>query len=276
MSKGDPQQRRQSGRAARKAAHRAQAERVPGRFLALPHDVILSPAFRSLSYPAVALLIDIAISSLNGRLTAARKKMKALGWKSNDVISRALAELKDRGLIVETRAARWPRQPAWYAVTWLGLEHTSDLDIDPRMFRRGLYRDYLAAAPVAQSMRPGGGPMRTSAGPSGRPISLPMRPSDGPVPPSAPDSICPPDGLNLDNAICRGTVGAICRGTVGATINEMKGSRLSRMLARGTTSMGLENLRDQQRDHCAALGVSPSDRCLVGRRLTWPQPASVR
>ncbi len=268
MSKGDPQQRRQSGRARAKAAHHAKAERVEGQFLALPYDVIQSPAYRSLSFPARCLLIDIATSGPNGRCTATRKRLHQLGWTSNGVVTRALAELENRGLLVTTRQARWPRQAALYAVTWWSLQHTDDLDIDPRLYRKGLYREYAPAAPVAKSARPGGGPMQASIGPSRGPISAPIRPPDGPIAPLQPDSICPPDGLNLENAICRGTVGA--------TINEMQGSRLSRMLARRTTSMGLENLRDQQRDRCAALGVSPSDRRLVGRRLTWPQPARVR
>ncbi|MCI1193864.1 hypothetical protein MOJ79_18685 [Calidifontimicrobium sp. SYSU G02091] len=262
MSKGDHQQRRQSARARVAAARHAQAERVPGQFLALPYDVIHSAAFRSLSYPARCLLIDIAISAPNGRCTADRNSLKALGWTSNDVISRALADLEDRGLVVRTREARWPRQRAWYAVTWFDLKHIDDLDIDPRRFRRGLYRDYVPDGSATTAVRPSDGPMRPSNGPPRGLMVAPIRPSGGPAGPICRELIGPPDGLNLENAICSGAAGV--------TGMPVQPSRLSTMLRSRTIAAGLENMRERQRALFNASGVVPRDRSLIGSRLAGP------
>ena len=259
MSKGDYQQRRQDTRVRIAAARHAQSERVPGQFLALPYDVINSAAFRSLSYPARCLMIDIAISAPNGRCTAGRDRLKALGWTSNDVVARALAELEDRCLVVRTREARWPRQCAWFAVTWLDLKHTDDLDIDPRRFRKGLYRDYASAGRAATTRCPPDGPMAASTGPSHGPMVAPIGPADGPVGPHQRNSIGPPNGLNLENAICIGAADV--------TSMQAHASRLGTMLWSRTIDMGLENLRERQRAAFDAAGVSPSDGSLIGRRL---------
>ena len=67
--------------------------RMGGGFIALPWQVVDSPAYMGLSYPAKALLIEIDrqyVKDNNGRLLASRAYLLKRGWKSQDVISRAL------------------------------------------------------------------------------------------------------------------------------------------------------------------------------------------
>lgn len=94
-------------------------------FLQMPHPLLNSDAFCSLSARAVKMLLDIAVQykgSNNGDLIASMSFMKARGWNSNDQISKALAELLDRGLIVLTRQGRRPRVASLYAITWRAID----------------------------------------------------------------------------------------------------------------------------------------------------------
>lgn len=91
-----------------------------GRFLALPHTVIMSAAFVGLSAHAVKLLIDMGAQyrgGNNGDLTAAWRTMQARGWRSRDTLSRALKELREAGFIELTRQGGLPRC-SLYALTW--------------------------------------------------------------------------------------------------------------------------------------------------------------
>ncbi len=121
---------------------RKQTGRDGGRFLALPHVVLDSAAFLSLSFSARALLLDIARQYLgdnNGRLLASESALRPRGWNSKDTITRARRELEAAGLIVETRKGARPSKAAWFAVTWLNLDWTPDMDMPRAGYRRGLY-----------------------------------------------------------------------------------------------------------------------------------------
>jgi hypothetical protein len=103
-----------------------------GRFLALPHSVIDSPAYRGLSYPAKALLIDIArqyTGTNNGSLVACAKYLNPLGWNSNSTISRALHNLLDSGLLIQTRLGMKPNRAAWYAIGWYQLNERKGIEL---------------------------------------------------------------------------------------------------------------------------------------------------
>jgi hypothetical protein len=112
-------------------------------FVALPFVVIDSPSYQALGFAARALLIDIARQhngANNGRLVACAKAMRPRGWNSNGTISRALVELKESGLLIETRMGMRPNRAAWFALGWQSLDVSDGLDIDPRTYRTGQYK----------------------------------------------------------------------------------------------------------------------------------------
>lgn len=118
------------------------ASRDGGRFLALPHVVLDSPAFRELSGPALRLLIDIARQydgGNNGSLVACSKYLRTRGWTSEDTASRARRELEASCLIVETRKGMRPNRATWYALTWLSFDWLPAMDLPRAQFQRGAY-----------------------------------------------------------------------------------------------------------------------------------------
>jgi hypothetical protein len=112
------------------------------RFLALPHVVMDSPAFRNLSGPGLRLLLDIArkyTGTNNGQLVACSKYLKPRGWNSQDTASRARRELEAAALIVETRKGMRPNRATWYALTWCSLDWLPEMDLPRAQFQRGVY-----------------------------------------------------------------------------------------------------------------------------------------
>lgn len=108
-----------------------------GRFVGLPHWVMLHPAFRSASVRARALLFDVAMQyngRNNGRLVAAAKALRPLGWRSDDGIQKAKTELLALGLLVETRKGAKPNRAAWYALSWRPLDSAEGFDLNPRAY----------------------------------------------------------------------------------------------------------------------------------------------
>ena len=129
-----------------------------------------SSAFKRLSHPARALLLEIArqyAGDNNGRLLASRAHLSPRGWNSVDVITRAKRELIDAKLIHETVKGRRPNKASWYAVTWYQLDKLPGFDPDAALdFVRGAYRDQ----PVGRdgvSSRPPHGVARSSIAPPG-------------------------------------------------------------------------------------------------------------
>ncbi|MDO5667372.1 MAG: hypothetical protein Q4G44_06065 [Alcaligenaceae bacterium] len=129
---------------ARYSNKKNKADRDGAQFLALPHVVIESEAFKSLTGNAIKLLIDIAVqfnAMNNGRLSASWTYLsKKRGWTSKSTIKRSLNMLEDRNLIFCTRKGGLPNKAAWYAVTWHGLNHHKDMDCDPQSLPRGEYK----------------------------------------------------------------------------------------------------------------------------------------
>lgn len=151
---------------ARERRAHSKRSRVAGRFIALPHDVLESQAYQSLSHPARSLLIEVAMQFNgfnNGKLLLTAKLMKARGWRSADVIGRAKKELLEKGFLHETFKGYRPNRASWYAVTWQNLEVFSDYDPGAKAsFERGAYRNNLGAGltprkgPIALKMAPPG------------------------------------------------------------------------------------------------------------------------
>lgn len=118
-------------------------DRDGARFVALPHVVLESLGWRQAGHVARSLLIDVAqqyTSDNNGRLVACDKYLRPMGWKSHDVITRALRDLLACGLLIETRKGARPNRTAWYALPWYALHVRDGLDISPRHYARGAYR----------------------------------------------------------------------------------------------------------------------------------------
>lgn len=124
------------------------AKRDGALFIALPHVVIDSAAYRKLGHVARSLLIDIArqyTSHNNGKLTACMKYLRPLGWTSVDTVTRAKGELLASGLLIETRKGGFPNRSAWYMLAWHDLDIAVGLDSEPATYQRAR-RDYQQAS----------------------------------------------------------------------------------------------------------------------------------
>jgi hypothetical protein len=213
----DPRQAREA-EARRKAA---KAGRDAGSFIPWLQPVQLSPGWRRCGHTGRSLLMDVVHSGVNGKLVAADAYLKPLGWTSREVIARALKDLIECGLLVETRKGARPNRAAWYAVTWLDLKHTEGLDIDPKKFKRGGYLtpEKQAATPdrartskatkarkvAAKCLKAGYLPVPSDGHLLGvactvpRSIDQPVRPSNGAMEPDSGTFNQPSDGPYLES-----------------------------------------------------------------------------
>jgi hypothetical protein len=198
----------------------AKAGRDGTEFIPLPYVVLESPGWRRATHVARSLLIDMAASAPNGRLRASMDYLRPRGWRSEGVVSRAVADLIACGLLIETRKGAMPNKEAWYAATWLHLKHVEGLDINPRSFKTGDYvrpdkhetlpnrarttkataarKRNAAARKLGYTLTPSDGAtdhipstVRRCYGPS-------PAPSHGAIGPSFTPSPAPLDGANLD------------------------------------------------------------------------------
>ncbi len=102
-----------------------------GQFMPVPHRVLKSPAYRSLSHPAARLLWDIAIQCHvddNGRLLTSYRHMSEIGWTSADTLNRARNELEAAGFIYKTVQGHRPNKASWWAITWMPLSRLNGYD----------------------------------------------------------------------------------------------------------------------------------------------------
>ena len=122
---------------------RIKNRRDKGTFSALPHEVLDSPAYRSLSSKAVKCLIDIFRSyygSNNGDLSCTYSLMQHRGWKSKNHLDNARKELLEKGFIVLTRQGG-RNKCSLYAVTWLQIDECNGkLDRKPTTKPLGYWR----------------------------------------------------------------------------------------------------------------------------------------
>ena len=128
----------------RNRATKVDLGRDSGSFVALPWTVLDCPAYAALSYPARALLIEVArqfVRDNNGRMLLSIAYLSKRGWKSSDVITRAKRELLAAGFIFETVMGHRPNKASWYAVTWRALDKLQGYDEGATAsFVRGAYR----------------------------------------------------------------------------------------------------------------------------------------
>lgn len=123
----------------------AHEKRDSGGHVAIPFAVLNGMAYISLSAHARMLLVDFAAQyrgDNNGDLCAAWKIMKLRGWKSEDTLAKAKAELLEARLIVETRKGARPNKCSLYGLTWYALDNCGGkLEITAQSFPRGAYKD---------------------------------------------------------------------------------------------------------------------------------------
>ena len=121
--------------------------RDQGGFVALPWSVLDCPAYGRLSHPAKALLFEVArqfVRDNNGRMLLSRVYMASRGWRSNDTINNAKAELLDAEFIFQTVQGHRPNKASWYAVTWRALDKIPGYDAGTeQLFRRGAYQQNM-------------------------------------------------------------------------------------------------------------------------------------
>ncbi len=207
---------------------RTDESREPGGYCALPWCVIDSQAFQSLSYPAVALLIELARQRQgndNGRYLLSMRYLATRGWHSKDVIERARRELLDAKLIYQTVQGHRPNKASWYALTWYTLDKIPGYDAGAvEGFRRGMYASFQPstpaptrealfekwrghgqkAAPKINMLSPAGGVGRAAIAPAGGVESLSTAPANGPMRALLPPASTPANGHPLDKPFCTG------------------------------------------------------------------------
>ena len=200
----------------RNKLRRGDAGRDAGGFVALPWTVLDSPAYSGLSHPAKALLLEFArqfVRDNNGRLLCSMTYLGPRGWKSNDVITRAVRELVAAGFVHQTAQGHRPSKASWYAVTWRALDRHPGYDVGTvESFQRGAYRLWAAAqcpaeiapptpSPGAEknaSLTPSPGVERASRAPSPGVGALPTAPSPGAMEPIFSPASTPSPGDHLE------------------------------------------------------------------------------
>lgn len=92
----------------------------------LPYPLLRSPAWRSLSGPAVKVWIELRTrynGGNNGRLTLSLDEAARLLKLGKATVGRALDELREKGFVVRTRQGQWyGRLASEWAVTDKGVD----------------------------------------------------------------------------------------------------------------------------------------------------------
>ncbi len=187
-----------NGRNSQRKGH--DINRDDGGFIALPWSVLDCPAYRRLSHPAKALLLEVVrqfVRNNNGRLLLSRAYLLNRGWKSSDTITRAKRELLNGGFIYETVMGHRPNKASWYAVTWHGLDKLSGYDHGASEgFIRSAYRQ--STTQKNTSLRPPSGTAMTVIAPRKGTETLDVEPPGGTVKTVLGSSPTPLAGHHLD------------------------------------------------------------------------------
>src|SRR5438445_4772417 len=118
-----------------RALKTAKEARGGGGFLPFRTDVLRSQALARLSPYAAKLLLDVASQwqlGRNGDASAAFENvLRARGWRSKATLHKALKELRQSGLIVQTRQGSL-HECSLYALGWLAIDVCGGkLDLQP-------------------------------------------------------------------------------------------------------------------------------------------------
>jgi len=133
-------------------------KRDSGPVVVIPHCVLNSEAYITLSSNAIRLLFDIAQQYNkwnNGALLASFRYMsEKRGWKSADMLSKAKAELLERDLLIQTVQGQRPNKASWYAMGWWELDKIIGLEISEKNFPRSSYRNWTQTNAVTKRKPP--------------------------------------------------------------------------------------------------------------------------
>lgn len=115
-----------------------------GAVIVIPHYVLNSAAYKTLSGNGIRLLIDIAMQfngkSNNGSLLSSWRHMsETRGWTSAGSLKNALNELLERELIFRTVQGHRPNKASWYAICWATLQVIKGIEVKVQDFPRGAY-----------------------------------------------------------------------------------------------------------------------------------------
>ena len=168
-----------------------------GRFVGIPHWVLLDESYRAASDRARSLLLDVAMQYSghnNGKLVVCAKALKPLGWRSADGIQKAKTELLALGLLIETRKGARPNKASWFALGWRPLEVKDGIDITVNSYVTLAMRKNAALIPScgigAAKIAPSHGIRRASS-----------IPPHGAIRAKSGGASIPPHGAYLDVAI---------------------------------------------------------------------------
>ena len=113
-------------------------------FFGLPHKLINTKKYRSLSSHAVKLMVDLGSQYRgfnNGDLCLSWSIMEQFGWRSRSTLFVAKNELLEAGFIINTRQGGRNRA-SLFAITWRDVDDCKGkLDIDPAKVKRGQWLD---------------------------------------------------------------------------------------------------------------------------------------
>ncbi len=129
-----------------------------GAVMVIPHVVLNSDAYKSLSASAKGLLFDIAMqynTINNGALLASWRYMsEKRGWTSSDLLNKAKKELVAHCLIEQTVQGRLPNKASWYGLTWCALDTIKGLEIAVQSWPRGAYSRWKSTGDMKSKRKP--------------------------------------------------------------------------------------------------------------------------
>ena len=129
-----------------------------GSFLAIPHAVLESDAYRTLSTHAIKLLFDLAAQyrgKNNGDLAATWRIMQPLNWRSRQTLERALRELQEHGLIEKTRQGSLNKCNL-FALSWRPIDAcSSKLEVAASHTASGQWKTWQATPEKQNASTPG-------------------------------------------------------------------------------------------------------------------------
>jgi len=115
----------------RKSRERLKGRKTAGRFSLVPDVVYDSPNYSKLSWPARALLSEVALQYSghnNGDQTCAYAVHKRRGWQRS-TLQKAAQELEDSGFLIRTRQGGRNRCNL-YGLTWQALDECPGKGLD--------------------------------------------------------------------------------------------------------------------------------------------------
>jgi hypothetical protein len=137
---------------------KAKRDGANGAVLLMPHVVLNSVAYMTLSGQAIKLIYDVAMqynTHNNGALLASWRYMsEKRGWTSSAALNKAKVELMSHCLLVQTVQGLRPNKASWYGLTWYALDNITGLEVSAQAWPRGSYAHWIPPAKVNPKRKP--------------------------------------------------------------------------------------------------------------------------